>query len=345
MSHPYASLSAEYFWKTGVATQAPDALTGLYRKRFEIRHAQRIAAAGSCFAQHITQGLKAAGFRVMDMEPAPAGLGARSAEFGYGLYSARYGNIYTARHLLQIAKEALSPQVSRRSDAGRSDAIWEKNGRYFDAMRPSVEPQGLDSAEEVEAHRRYHLHRVRKMLQKMDVFIFTFGLTEAWCHSPSGTTYPIAPGVACGQYDASIHTFVNFTSGEVADDFAAFRSLVHRINPGCKFLVTVSPVPLVATASGRHVLKANTASKAALRASAEVLYNQFDDIDYFPSFELIGTPFLGCAFEPDMRSVSQEAVSTAMSLFFSEHHPPQKQSRLADGRDLVCEEILLEAFA
>lgn len=37
------------------------------------------------------------------------------------------------------------------------DWIWERDGRFFDALRPGVEPGELDSAAVVRAHRAQHL--------------------------------------------------------------------------------------------------------------------------------------------------------------------------------------------
>ena len=67
----------------------------------------------------------------------------------------------------------------------------------------------------------------------------------------------------------------------------------YRLHPDpLRVVLTVSPVPLTATASDRHVLVANTYSKAVLRAVAEELYLESPYIDYVPSFELVTNPKL-----------------------------------------------------
>ena len=93
------------FWKTGVARSEPGAVRDIYHRKFEIAADDLIATAGSCFAQHITGKLRASGYAVMDMEPPPPWLPVQvQRAHGYGLFSARYGNIYTARQLLQLAR-------------------------------------------------------------------------------------------------------------------------------------------------------------------------------------------------------------------------------------------------
>ena len=194
---PYDHLPRSAFWRTGVQAQPAEAIADLYRRKFEITPSTKIATAGSCFAQRVTRHLRERGFCVIDQEPAPPGLRPEEAAiFGYGLYSARYANIYTARHLRQLTAEAF--------DAFQpADAIWRKGDRYYDAMRPSVEPTGLLSPEAVSDHRRYHLRQVRQVILSAEVFVFTLGMTEAWIHAPSGTVYPTAPGVI-GTFDGTV---------------------------------------------------------------------------------------------------------------------------------------------
>jgi hypothetical protein len=58
-------------------------------------------------------------------------------------------------------------------------------------------------------------------------------------------------------------------------------------NPTCRFVVTVSPVPLHATFTGQDVVIANAYSKATLRSVAGAFCATHDDVDYFPSYEMV----------------------------------------------------------
>ena len=65
----------------------------------------KIATAGNCFAQHVGKHLKLNGFNVLDTEKSPNYLPKNKAQnFGYEIYSARYGNIYTSIQLLELTK-------------------------------------------------------------------------------------------------------------------------------------------------------------------------------------------------------------------------------------------------
>ena len=354
--HPYDQLPPSAFWRTGVSQENPNALKSIYTKKYKIRRKTKIATAGSCFAQHIARHLLKRGYDVMDLEPPPPGLPAElHLKYGFSTYSARYGNIYTTRHLLQLASEAAG-------EWSPANWIWEKDGRFYDAFRPSVEPRGLGSPDEVIAHRRYHIERTKQLFTQLDLFIFTLGLTEMWVHKETGTAYPTAPGVIAGQFDPTIHTFKNAEFNEVVDDFNAFRKTVRKIRCGRPFriLLTVSPVPLTATASGNHVLASSIYSKAVLRAAAGKISAGKKRIDYFPSYEIATNPKLRSAsFGDNLRSIKEEAVDMIMNHFFSEHsnvtiQPPKTITPLKEGsaaktsemnrEKIQCEESLLDAF-
>lgn len=344
--NPYVGLPDQAFWKSGVGDQHPLSITGLYTKKFTISQRMKIATAGSCFAQHIGGHLRKAGYSVMDVEPAPPSMTDETArKFGWRIYSARYGNIYLAEQLLQIAKEAYGLFLP-------ANAIWEKNGRFYDAMRPSVEPEGFDDKIELAAHRGEHLKAVRTMFEEMDLFIFTFGLTEGWVHKETGTVYPTAPGTIAGSFDPDVYEFKNFRAAEIKKSFLEFRRLIKQKNPKVKFLITVSPVPLTATASNQHVLAATTYSKSVLRTVAgELTANS--DIDYFPSYELIASPFSrGFFYSPNLRTVEAQGVEAVMRVFFDQHPPKRREAtkkavgaKTPTNNEIVCEEALLGAFA
>jgi hypothetical protein len=338
---PYRSLGKESFWSSGVAERHPLSITGLYKKKFDISPTDRIATAGSCFAQHIAGHLRRSGYTVIDAEPPPNRTPeALAKKYGYLIYSARFGNIYLTRQLLQLQDEV-------RGKTPRKDIVWEKKGRFYDALRPAVEPNGLSTPEEVIDQRRDHLRRVARMFREVDIFIFTFGLTEGWINSETGLVYPTCPGTIAGTFDPKIHAFKNFNVEEVYTDFVAFRKALKRQRPDVRFLVTVSPVPLKATASKHHVLPATTYSKSVLRAVAGQLQEEFDDVDYFPSYEMIASSWSGGFFyEHDLREVNEGGVAAVMRVF-SQQHPPAAARAVAGAMNketVVCEEELLGAF-
>jgi hypothetical protein len=114
--------------------------------------------------------------------------------------------------------------------------------------------------------------------------------------------------------------------------------------------LTVSPVPLAATASDDHVLTATMRSKAVLRVVCDMAKDSSERIDYFPSYELVMSPaHRAGAFAEDLRSVRPEVVEGIMALFLAAHGlaPPHGgvSEDVADPvDDAVCEDVLLDAF-
>lgn len=345
---PYSGLPITAYWKTAVSQSTPLEPGQMYTPKFPITKSMRIATAGSCFAQHVGRTLKKGGFSVIDMEPFVPGFSDKLAHsYGYRLYSARYGNIYTVRQLWQLIQECFGKLTL-------SDSIWEREGRYFDAFRPSVEPEGLPSPEAVKTHRNQHLAAVRSVFQNCELLVFTFGLTEAWT-GKDDTVYPTAPGTIAGTFDPSRYRFVNFSHAQVLADFKKVRNFLKDINPDMRFLITVSPVPLTATASGQHVEVATCYSKSTLRSVCGELTATYEDVDYFPSYEIITSQKArGAYYEANLRNVSQKGVETAMSHFMQAHgasaetHSAKARTSGAAQKseaDVVCEEALLEAFS
>ncbi|WP_165322576.1 GSCFA domain-containing protein [Rhizorhabdus phycosphaerae] len=353
--HPYRGLPAEAYWRRAVVGRGPaiDPVAGPFLR---LEPADKVATAGSCFAQNIARYLKRSGFGYLVSETAHPIIPAAVAErHGYGLYSARYGNIYTARQLLQLIERAYGRFVP-------SVDLWDAPGgagRVIDPFRPSVEPDGFASEAELRADRAWHFARVREMFETLDVFVFTLGLTEAWEAVEDGAVYPVCPGVAGGHFDPAAHRFRNFRVSEIVADLTAFVVALRAVNPAARIILTVSPVPLVATASGNHVLSATTYSKSALRAAAQEVCEDLPEVHYFPSYEIImGAPAGARYFAEDMRNVTEEGVAQVMSVFLrhaagieagpavpSPAERREEDETLSAARDwvrLMCDEALLD---
>lgn len=302
MPNPYATKGPESFWKQAVATPSPDEICPVPAKRFRLDSRDAIATAGSCFAQNVAKFLKERrSVRFLEAEPiAP----------DKPSFSALYGNIYTARQLVQLAEEALGERKPL-------DIVWRRaDGRFVDALRPGVFPQGFADAAAALGARDGHLKAVQGLLSICTLFIFTLGLTEGWRSIHDGTVYPLAPGVGADPADAAAFEFHNFTYGEVQGDVRRFIALMARVNPAARILLTVSPVPLTATYTDEHVLVATTYSKAVLRAVASAAAAEHENVFYFPAYEIITGNFSrGRYFEDNLRTITPEGVAHVMRLF------------------------------
>ncbi|WP_435258134.1 GSCFA domain-containing protein [Thioclava sp. FR2] len=340
--NPYRRQPEKAFWRTAVAQRHFSEMSDL-SKSISLTPRDKIATAGSCFAQHIGRALKERGANFLDMEPAPAFLSRDEAtEHGFGIYSCRYGNIYTVRQLLQLAREATGRFTP-------SEIVWEKNGRYFDAMRPSVDPAGHANETTVIELRKLHLANVRRMLEELDVLVFTLGLTEGWTDADGGTVFATCPGTTAGTYKEEKYRFKNFIHSEILDDFRSFHEILLEVNPSARVLLTVSPVSLAATATDDHVLVANTYSKATLRSVAGELSKSLREVYYFPSFEIITNHVnRGSFYDPDMRSVNRFGVNHVMEHFFkalpSGFEGSSREKSVPEAEAIICDEEKLGNF-
>jgi len=329
--HPYKSMPDHAFWSRGVVRPAFGEVDPVVAAKFTITRNDRVATAGSCFAQHIGNELRRAGFNYFVTEKVHPAFEEAAQGFNYGIFTARYGNIYTARQLLQLLLRAYGLFAP-------VDDVWQDaEGTLRDPFRPNIQANGFATWAEFRADRVQHFAAVRDAVENLDVLAFTLGLTEAWFDSADGAVYPLCPGVAGGVFDSQRHRSVNFSVGEVIQDLTSAIAFIRERNPGARFIITVSPVPLIATCLPRSVLVSTTYSKAVLRVAAEEVSNGSPNVAYFPAFEIItGNHARGSYFAEDLRSVTRAGVDHVMRLFFRHYALSEANSlptNIAEPRD------------
>ena len=351
-NNPYRGLPDYQFWRRALEQTPMRDVDPVIRSGFTLNQTDKVATAGSCFAQHISRTLHNNGFNYYVSEKGEVNLSCDGLQTrNFGVFSARFGNIYTARQLIQLFDRAYSTFAP-------VDQCWVRaDGKLVDPFRPQVEPEGFTSVENLKIDREKHFSAVREMFQNLDVFVFTLGLTEAWRSRIDGAVFPLAPGVVAGEMDTERYEFVNFTVSDVVTDLQAFVERLLIVNPKARMLLTVSPVPLIATYENRHVLVSTTYSKSVLRAAAEEICQHNPMCEYFPSYEIITGNYTKCKyFEGDLRSVKPEGVDHVMRLFL--HHysnsadfdnittsylvEPDLMMENARLHDIICDEDAME---
>lgn len=339
--NPYQSLSDDKFWKMGVQSrQAQAYYENIWQPKFKIKKKSKIVTAGSCFAQHVGKWLSKRSFSFL-----PSTLDTEHN------FSFAFGNIYSTALLRQWLEAALGQK-------DLSHIYHEEEGRFYDLLRPAFNVDGFKSKKDLIKSRTDALKEMHAQITQADVFVFTLGLTESW-NDVDGVVYPMCPGTLCGEFDHEKHFFKNYDVAENMEEMTKAIELVSEINGNIKFLLTVSPVPLTATASENHVLTATCLSKSVLRTVAGMLASQNPDIDYFPSYEIITTHAnKGRYFKDNMRDVTEEGVSHVMShleagILPYEFKKARKNEsleaemlthRLVQTDDVPCEEMVLETL-
>jgi GSCFA family/Polysaccharide biosynthesis enzyme WcbI len=349
-SNPYEDLPDYQFWRRAIERLPISDVNPVVNARFKLSRASKVATAGSCFAQHISRTLTKHDFNYYVTETGDDLLQQNATQRNFGVFSARFGNIYTARQLVQLFDRA----YGRFSPV---DRYWSRDdGRLVDPFRPQIEPDGFDSIEALAQSRARHFAAVREMFEKLDIFVFTLGLTEAWRSRVDGAVFPLAPGVVAGEMDHERYEFINFEVRNVVADLQLFIGQLLAVNPSAKIILTVSPVPLIATYENQHVLVSTTYSKSVLRAAAGEIAKTNPHCDYFPSFEIItGNYNRGRYFEGDLRSITSEGVNHVMKLFLSSYsnentrgtHMSAAQQEIINemviANSVVCDEEAIDA--
>ncbi|MEO0945246.1 MAG: GSCFA domain-containing protein [Pseudomonadota bacterium] len=240
----------------------------------------QITAFGSCFAANISNWLSERNFRVLNKADDAAR--AYVVTMGEGMV-----NSFVIRQQFEWA--------------------WEN--RVFD--QPlwhgyKAEEYGYDEAVRLET---------KRIFDETDVFILTFGLSEVWYDEPTGNVFwrTIPKDV----FDPERHKFRLSTVDENRDNIRAIYDLIRKYRPDAKVIVTLSPVPLVATFRDVSCITANSVSKATLRVAVdEVVRAVRDDghMFYWPSYELV-TDVFRSPYKSDRRHVRPVVLSYIMRLF------------------------------
>jgi hypothetical protein len=309
--HPYQEQPDSAFWRRNLGEAfRPENLVAL--EGFQISRNDRIVSAGSCFAAEIVPYLEEVGLNYLRTERLHPKFLELGENLGYANFSAAYGNIYTVRQLLQLLQRSLGlfkPSEDR----------WVDGDLVRDPFRPGLRFPAL-SNEEFDCLTNFHLDSVKMAFGECSLFIFTLGLTEAWVSAKDGAVFPVCPGTIGGEFNASNHIFHDFSVDEINQDLVEFCDLLRSINKDVKFLFTVSPVPLVATAKKENVVLASTYSKSVLRVAINEVLKSVTNAYYFPSYEIITSPHSGQDFfDSDRRSVTKRGVQSVINslLYFA----------------------------
>lgn len=273
--------------------------------KFKFVHEDKFYAIGSCFARGIEHVLTQCGVAVESMAPEFAKLQPVNKEVtGLG-----FTNKYNTFSILNELRWALDPEAvfPVHSIVRVTDTAW------FD---PHCTPT-LELADFSETlHRRALMQTVAKRVAHCRGLIITLGLVEVWrdCEAEVYTnSTPIRSALKAqpNRYEFRVTSLIeNWNSLE------SIHALLTRYgHPDLRIIITVSPVPLMATFSKMDVVVANTYGKSVLRTIAQEWAAAHPNVDYFPSYEIVHNSDRAAAWETDLRHVTGEGVQHIMDLF------------------------------
>ena len=268
---------------------------------FRIARTDTIYAIGSCFARNVEKALDGAGLKVLSRDPDLGPVGA-SLEDG-----ANFFNKYSIHSVLNEVRWALE------RDSFPGEALLYPMGpdRYMDAQL-GMARLDFDVATIMDFRHRYldALAAVREA----DVIILTLGYVETWFDRRLGLYLNVVPPMQAIKAEPERFEFRVLSYHDVLAGLNDLHALImkHRTKP-LKMLVTVSPVPLLATFRDMDVLVANAYSKSVQRAALDEFLIGREGVDYFPSYEFVTLSNPTVAWSRgDYRHVSQDVINRIM---------------------------------
>jgi hypothetical protein len=239
----------------------------------------KVTAFGSCFARNITDYLNARNYSVLTAGKAKAHI----VQFGEGIV-----NTYAVRGQFDWAFYGVTPKTE-------SWHGWEGQSLAFD------EQTRLET---------------RALIDATEVFILTLGLSEIWYDEESGDVFWRA--VPAKLFDPARHKFRITSVSENVENILSIYESIWKFRPEAKIIVTLSPIPLVATFRPVSCITANSVSKAILRAAIDEAHRAVAGngrLFYWPSYEIAMEGFGAGRWLPDRRHVRPEILRYIMQLF------------------------------
>tara|TARA_R110001583_G_scaffold177606_1_gene333201 strand:- start:2370 stop:3383 length:1014 start_codon:yes stop_codon:yes gene_type:complete len=279
---------------------------------FSINKNHKIFTVGSCFARNVEQSLIGNNVDVIGSEFTLAN------DILLGTVGAM-NNKVNARSVLN---KYSTLSICEEFDRVLNNKVIKDNGfisldgeLWIDPQLASVlKPLTFNELSEV----REKVNDIIKQVVDADVVFVTLGLNEVWFDKLTETYLNSSPPPSLMRTKDPRFEFSTPNFEIVYENLKKFVELVRENSKkDVKFVVTVSPVPLSTTWTSADIVVANTISKSTLRVCAERLTQDFDGVDYFPSFEMVTNSPKLAAWQNDKLHVAKPMVDFVIDNFMS----------------------------
>ena len=306
-----------------------------FQPTFELTAGEAVFTVGSCFARNIERRFSELGFDLptMSLTLPPE---ERASQTENDLL-----NKYPPHSILNELRWALDPAAEFPESAYfniRKD-LW-----HDPHLAGNVVPAPLERVRE----RRRMVEGIYRQIPRCRLVVMTLGLTEAWFDNEAGLYLNAAPPQSAFRADPDRFRLDVLTVDEIIKVLDQIRDfLVQFGHPQMRMMLTVSPVPFKATFTGRDAIIANSYSKSALRAAAEIFVFQHSNVDYVPSYEIVTHTPRNSAFIQDNRhitpSVVNEIVDRVVAAYCPSLMPAQTTEKAGRMTPALLREYLIES--
>jgi len=127
-----------------------------------------------------------------------------------------------------------------------------------------------------------------QIIKSAEVFILTLGVAPAFFDRATGDFVLPRPSALNSRVLAEKYRYRTTSVQENVDNVLYLINFVRSVSPGIKVVVTVSPVPLLASFEYESAVQADCLSKSTMRLVAHEVVNNsnIENILYWPSFEV-----------------------------------------------------------
>ncbi len=280
-----------------------------HQSKFKIGQGGRVFTMGSCFAREIEDELDRQDFTVLTK--------------GYGIERKYYhGFSEGTEHPDRLDRGMLNKYNvhSMRVEVERAlvgmdiaeEGLIQVGEKWFDPQASHLNPTDKATAMYI----RERIKEATRRILEADVIIFTLGLTETWVDQRTLLPLNQPPSPISLKSDKDRYRFYNARHGDVVHELNRLLAIVRAATARSpKIVLTVSPVPLQSTWTGKDVVVANSYSKSTLRSAVDEVVEANEDVDYFPSYEIVTNSERACAWEDDCQHVKRGMVEFIMRNF------------------------------
>lgn len=213
----------------------------------KIKHSSKILSIGSCFASEIGERLNDSGFQVL-VNPFGTQFHPISIEY-------TFNRIYTREHYTD-------------------SEIFEYNGLYF-SWDHSTNFSSIKK-DKILTGINDRIDEANAFLLDSDVVIFTLGTAWAYYLTQGGFFVSNCHKIPQKHFSKRL-----LTKEQIVNSIRNLIEKIRDVRPNAQIIFTISPV--------RHIrdgYRENNVSKGVLHLAINDILNKYNDVDYFPSYEI-----------------------------------------------------------
>ncbi len=274
-----------------------------------------VFAVGSCFAERIRNALTGQGYSV----------GPPMQDITMDLDRFKIDRLPSRPHMDYFNSFTIRQEFERhigewsQSDDDywtiNKDPYWGGETIYQDPYRRMVIGRTPEDLHEAVQHCNA---AVDKGIREADVFVITFGMAEVFVNSSSGKIACQKPGYSggAGEFETEFHMS---SFAENYENLKRITEIIGQVRPNARIVFTLSPVSLARTFSDNDILVANAEGKGILRAALGQIVREYEQVTYFPSYEIVMNNAPESFRDDDGRHVSDWVVNQIVQAFTETH--------------------------